>query len=117
MQCSYCKIKGHSITIVAIGRARQIANRQLLLLLLILQIIILLIIIPLNLISLSIIILLTLPQHALIHLLPLLPLLLLIPAILRVIDVGRQVIDVLIAPIGSRGTPGGNRLGWKLVIV
>jgi hypothetical protein len=27
-------------------------------------------------------------------------------------DVGRQVIETLNAPIGSRGTPGGNRLGW-----
>ena len=85
----------------------QIASRQLLLL-----IIILLIIIILNLISFRIILLITLPLHALVHLLPLLTLLLLMPAIIRVIDVGRQVIDVLIAPIGSRGTPGGNRLGW-----
>jgi hypothetical protein len=59
----------------------------------------------------------TIPLHALIHLLPLLTLLLRNPAMISVIDVGRQVIDVVIAPIGSRGTPGGNRLGWSLVIV
>ena len=85
----------------------QIASRQLLLLIILLQIIILL-----NLISFRIIILITLPIHALVHLLPLLTLLRPIPAIIRVIHVGRQVIDVMIAPIGSRGTPGGNRLGW-----
>ena len=91
----------------------QIANRQLLLLLLILQILILHIVIILNLISLKIIILIiTLPLHALVHLLPLPTLLLLNPASISVMDVGRQVIETLNAPIGSRGTPGGNRLGW-----
>ena len=85
----------------------QIASIQLLLLILILQIIILL-----NLISFRIILLITLPLHALVHLLPLPTLLLLNPASISVMDVGRQVIETLNAPIGSRGTPGGNRLGW-----